>query len=204
MSSHSNKTICEPVLGSRQRKNAKMEITQRARHVIAHGHQPPETLTLTPPLAEDFSVYGTIDTTARARSWALGNRYLLCGGVAECAHGLYLMDGCPGRCREAARLDHVNLWVPSEIGEATRERAFILYHPYLKQLEEHTYAYAKAHGLEVEVGRPGDDWYGSGTLAVRLTIPYSSALWPLERDALGLLGNISFFWSEEEERVPEE
>lgn len=181
-----------------------MDITQRARDVIAHGQQPPETLRLIPPLSENFGVYGTTDTTARARSWALRNRYLLCGGIAQCAHGLYLMTECPGSCRDAALLDHVNVWVPTEIGEATRERAFILYHPYLKQLEERTYTYAKAHGFDVEQDRSGDDWYGSGALAVRLTIPSSSVLWPLEQDALGLLENTWFLWNEEEERVPEE
>jgi len=179
-----------------------MDITERARQVIAHGQRPPETLTLTPPLAEEFGVYGGADTVARARSWALRNQYLLCGGIASCAHGLYLMGGCPGLCRRVAGLDHVNLWVPSCIDEG--QRAFLLHHPYQDHLEEHMRAYAQSHGLEIEVNLPGDDWYGSGTLAVRMTIPRLVDLWPLERDALTILEGVVLFWSDEEENVPEE
>ena len=180
-----------------------MDITERARQVIAHGQRAPETLTLKPPLAEGFAVYGGIDTVARARSWALGNRYLLCEGVAGCAHGLYLMDGCPGDCREVAELDHVNLWVPSLIGEAEGQRAFLLYHPYVDHMEDGARAYAQAHGLETEINHPGDIWYGHGTLAVRMKIPDPGDLWPLERDAHALLEGVVLFWSEEEENVPE-
>jgi hypothetical protein len=183
-------------------KGSKLDITQRARRVIAHGQQPPELLTLTPPLAEEFSVYGTPDTLARARSWALGNRYLLCGGVAECAHGLYLMADCPGECRQIARFDHVNLWVPTDIGDDGAERAFILYHPYRKEVEGDVSTYAQAHGLEVSSNREDDGWYGSGTLAVRMSIPQTSQPLPLERDSAELLRKAVFWWIEEEEIAP--
>ena len=114
------------------------------------------------------------------------------------------MEGCPSHCREVASLDHVNIWAPTDVREAEGQRAFLLYHPYKKELQEHARAYAKAHGLEVEVNRPGDNWYGNGTLAVRMSIPGLSDLWPLERDAVTLLEGTVLFWSEEEERVPEE
>lgn len=186
------------------RREQAADITERARKVIAHGQRPPETLTLTPPLAEDFAVYGGPDTVARARSWALRNRYLLCDGVASCAHGLYLMDGCPGDCRTAAGLDHVNLWLPSTAAEPRGQRAFLLYHPYQERLEDRALAYAQSHGLQVDVSLPGDDWYGHDTLAVRMKIPDHGDLWPLEREALALLDGTVIFWSEEEENVPEE
>jgi hypothetical protein len=114
------------------------------------------------------------------------------------------MDGCPGRCHDVADLDHVNLWVPSEIGEREGQRAFLLHHPYKKSVKERVHSYARAHGLEIEVNRPGDAWYGHGTLAVRMKIPGRRDLWPLERDAFALLEGAGFFWSEEEETVPEE
>jgi hypothetical protein len=155
-------------------------------------------------LSEEFDVYGGTDTVARARKWALEGRYLLCGGVSECAHGFYLMDSCPGECRKIARLDHVNLWVPSDISEDTDRRAFLLYHPYIKTPGEATDAYARAHGLELVTSLPGDDWYGNGTLAIRLAIPSRPPLWPLEWDARGLLDNIGFWWVEEEEVGPME
>lgn len=179
-----------------------MDITERARHVIAHGQQPPETLTLTPPLSADFDVYGDTGAVSRARSWALRNRYLLCNGVARCAHGLYLMDKCAGKCAEIASLDHVDLWIPSEISEESGYRAFLLYHPYSDRLKDRARSYADSHGLQAEAGIEADGWYGNGTLPVRMTIPGHSNLWPLERDALALLERTVIMWSGEEELVP--
>jgi hypothetical protein len=54
---------------SHGKKVYKLDITERAGKIIAHGQQPPELLTLIPPLAEDFYVYGTPETLTRARSW---------------------------------------------------------------------------------------------------------------------------------------
>jgi hypothetical protein len=114
------------------------------------------------------------------------------------------MSDCPAECRDLARFDHVNLWMPTTVGDDGSERAFILYHPYLKQVDERLHTYAQAHGLEVSVNQQGDDWYGSGTLPIRLSISHDSVLWPTERDAADLLSKASFWWIEEEENVPEE
>ena len=112
------------------------------------------------------------------------------------------MSDCPGECKSIARFDHVNLWVPTSVGDEGSERAFILYHPYLKQVDERLSAYAQAHGLEVSVNQQGDDWYGSGTLAIRLSIKQNSLPWPIERDAADLLRTAIIWWSEVEENVP--
>jgi Domain of unknown function (DUF4041) len=87
------------------------------------GGQPLQTLTLTPPLSGEFSVYGGADTVARARKWALENRYLLCGGVVPCAHGLYLMGDCPGKCAEIARLDPMPLASAASLSPAAHRVA---------------------------------------------------------------------------------
>jgi hypothetical protein len=157
---------------------------------------PPGFLTLTAPEADSFYVYGTDEINARARTWALNNRYLLCGGVPHCAHGLYLMDDCPGDCRSMADLDHVTVWMPAELADGEGQRAFMLYQPYQTRLPRSAYVYGRAHGLQVEVNRPGDGWYGHSTLAVRMTIPGDSALWPLEREALSLMGRTRHRWGE--------
>jgi hypothetical protein len=156
-------------------------------------------LQLIPPLAEEFSVYGGPDTIARARSWALRGRYLLADGIPKCAHGLYLMADCPAGCYGRFRqLDHVNVWVPGDPAEDGR--AFLLSHPYSAAIDAETSAYAEAHGLTV-ASEPyyGDDWYGSGTIPVRMTLPANWPLWPIEAAALTLLATQPVAWPDDEE-----
>lgn len=172
-----------------------------------------DNLKLIPPLAEEFTLYGGDDTVERAREWALGNRYLLADGIPPCAHGLYLMRRCPGEARSRScrawfrQLDHARIWVPamrsqSSDGETHLLRPFLLAHPYSKGVAAETRTYAEAHGLEAGT-LPGDDWYGSGALPIRLTIQ-SAQWWPIEARAASILaywGGIS--WPAGEADAPE-
>jgi hypothetical protein len=162
-------------------------------------------LRLIPPLAEEFTVYGNAETVERARRWALGWHYLLAQGVPPCAHGLYLMDSCPGHaCWDLPDLDHVNLWVPGEIGDPIRGRPFLLAHPYADEIGPETRAYAAAHGLHVEasdddVDDPSrDNWYGGRTLPIRLAVWSSWPLWPIEAEAAAILTAYPQAWLGEE------
>jgi len=158
---------------------------------------------LIPPLSDEFVVYGGADTIERARRWALDNRYLLVGGVPPCAHGLYLMS-CPagGACMDRGWADHINLW----ISIYDRPTPFLLSAPYgyeapseadLRRTREF-HQYAKAHGLCVDVDYDRDDWYGRGTLPIRLTVRNQSVVWPLEELAAILLATQPVGWSDED------
>ena len=157
-----------------------------------------DNLTLVPPLAEEFQVYGGKDTVERARQWALDGRYLLADGVPACAHGLYLLASCPGAgtCRSNFRqLDHASVWVPAEVSD----RPFLLCHPYASSVEDETLLYARAHGLQTgSYPEFGDGWYGTGALPVRLTISPSWPVWPIERKAAVLLSTQPVTWPGDE------
>jgi hypothetical protein len=155
----------------------------------------PRSLVLIPPLAEEFSLYGGDDVVARARAWALDHQYLLADQVPSCAHGLYLLSDCPrSSCRRFSQLDHARLWVPARaVGE--REQPFLLSHPYSDRIEDETRTYAEAHGLGVgSFPEFGDDWYGSGTVPIRLTVPDDWPLWPIEATAVILLDTQPVQW----------
>jgi hypothetical protein len=159
-----------------------------------------DDLRLIPPLAEEFLVYGGKETVERARRWALNGRYVLAGGIPSCAHGLYLMPSCPGlaTCRNHFRqLDHVNLWIPAPGRDM--QRPFLLFHPYADKISEDTRRYTQAHGLDTgSFPQLGDDWYGSGTIPIRLTIPENWPLWPIEAKAAVLFSTQPIAWPEDD------
>ena len=163
------------------------------------ARQDRDDMRLVPPLAEEFLVYGGKDTVKRARAWALDQRCVLAGGIPPCAHGLYLMASCPGMgtCRNHFRqLDHVNLWVPAP--GSFSERPFLLFHPYSAQIDDDTRRYAEAHGLNVGTYPEfGDDWYGHGTIPIRLTVMESWPVWPIEAKAAVLFSTQSVKWPDE-------
>lgn len=146
----------------------------------------------------DFSVYGDAETVERAREWALRNQYLRAEGVQPCAHGLYLMSPCPGDCRSAAGFDHTSIWIPANL----KDRPFILTAPYVTEIPDKMRAYAAAHGLRIgsdEYWGAGDDWYNPPhALAIRLTIPESWPLWPIEEEATLLLQTQPVRWPDQD------
>ena len=159
-----------------------------------------DNLRLIPPLAEEFLVYGGKDTVERARRWALKGRYVLADGVPACAHGLYLMASCPGlnTCSRTSfpQLDHVNLWVPAPCS-VTGEGPFLLFHPYSSQISDDTRVYAEAHGLNIgSFPEFGDDWYGHGTIPIRLTVPDNWPVWPIEAKTAVLFSTQPIAWPE--------
>lgn len=159
-----------------------------------------DNLILIPPLAEEFSLYGGPGTTERARKWALDGRYLLAGGIPDCAHGLYLLSGCPGStCLSNFRqLDHASIWVPAGVGDEYTSRPFLLSHPYAKDISDDTRAYGNAHGLAVaSYPEFGDDWYGHGALPVRMSLPPDYPVWPIEVKAAVLLATQPVAWPDE-------
>jgi hypothetical protein len=166
----------------------------------------PPAWRLIPPGHEDFFVSGAKEINDRAREWALCHHYLLYDGPAKhCVHGLYRMDCCPSYavCGNVG-LDHTDIWV-----EENGRGAFILAQPYATSVPEKTKAYARAHALDIAVQlrepqaaaddhRWRDTWYGSG-IAIRMTIPNSWPLWPIERDAALALHMFPMTWPKEEE-----
>lgn len=150
-----------------------------------------DNLSLIPPLAKEFSLYGGPDTTERAREWALRHRYLLADGIPACAHGLYLLAGCPDEtCRNKFRqLDHASIWVPAPADEYLEDgRPFLLSHPYAKVITQETRAYADAHGLRISSNPEyGEGWYHSQAIPIRMSLPESYPLWPIEAKAAVLL-----------------
>src|SRR5687767_14113110 len=69
--------------------------TPRVEQHAAHSSMLGSHFTLIPPLAKEFSVYGTREVIDRARQWALDEQVLLFQGNADqCVHGLYRMDSC--------------------------------------------------------------------------------------------------------------
>jgi hypothetical protein len=157
-------------------------------------------LRLIPPLADEFAVIGR-DMLERARRWALDQRCLLADDVPPCAHGLYLMPSCPGSggCFGRFRqLDHARLWVPEPVlGDGGRP--FLLAHPYSREVADETRTYARAHGLDLSAEAwCGDDWYGHGTLPIRMTIPEHWPLWPVEATAAVLLKTQPVAWPDGE------
>lgn len=154
-----------------------------------------DELRLVPPLAEEFSVHGGDDeTAARCRGWALSRRYLLARGIPACAHGMVLMASCPhSTChRHFRQLDHADVWVPADLAGS---RPFLLSHPRSSEVSEKTRAYGEAHGLDVGSNLDlADDWYGHGTLPIRLAIPVNCPLWPIEAKALVMLATRPVSW----------
>jgi hypothetical protein len=155
-----------------------------------------DNLSLIPPLAEEFTLYGGDEIVARARKWALDHHFLLADGIPACAHGLYLLSSCPklSTCRNSCRqLDHARIWVPAS--HSFDDRPFLLVHPYANEIATETQFYANAHGLDVGSYREfGDSWYGSGTIPIRLTIPANWPVWPIEAKAAILLDTQPVAW----------
>lgn len=160
---------------------------------------------LIPPTSPEFTVYGCPDTVERARTWALQGRYLLARGLPACAHGMYLMGMCPtrtGPCCEA--FDHTNLWIPdrspgarSVTGDGLTDppqRPFLLTHPYHKEIPAPVHDYARAHGLQVSSWPAPDGWYGRGTVPIRLSLPDSWPMWPIEREADAMASASPVIW----------
>jgi hypothetical protein len=153
----------------------------------------PGEWSLVPPGSDDFTVYGGADVVGRAREWALGHQYLLYRGPAErCVHGLYRMDSCTFSVCTSVGMDHTQIWVQHD-----GAGAFILTHPYVKEIPASLHTYAEMHGLQVD-SDPVDRWYQDGALPIRLTIPDSWPLWPIERDAAVLLHTQPITWPTEE------
>ena len=164
------------------------------------ARQDRDDLSLIPPLAEEFEVYGGKETTERARTWALRHHYLLASGVPICAHGLYLLPSCPGlnTCRNNfSQLDHADLWVPADSSDG--ERPFILSHPYAKSISAETVAYGNAHGLVIKRHPAfGDGWYGHGSIPIRMTVTENWPVWPIEAKAAVLLATQPVAWPEDD------
>jgi len=153
---------------------------------------PVGAIELVPPGSDDFSVCGTLDTVDRARKWASRCQLLLYRGTAEtCVHGLYRMDSCTFPACTSVGLDHTQIWV-----EHDARGAFILTQPYVAKIPASLRTYAEMHGLTVD-SWDDDGWYGHGTLPIRLTIPESWPLWPIERDAVLLLHALPIAWPDE-------
>ncbi|MEU7617253.1 hypothetical protein AB0B27_14335 [Micromonospora rifamycinica] len=151
------------------------------------------TWSLVPPGSDDFTVYGGSDTVKRAREWALRHQVLLYRGPAQaCVHGLYRMDSCTFSACTSVGLDHTQIWVQHD-----GRGAFLLTHPYDDEVPESLRVYADMHGLRVD-SYPSDGWYGHGTLPIRLTIPDSWPLWPIERDAVLLLHTQPVTWPDDD------
>ena len=151
----------------------------------------PGPWSLVPPGNDDFQIYGGADTVSRAREWALRGQYLLYQGPGEkCVHGLYRMDTCSFPVCTSVGLDHTQIWV-----EHDARSAFILTHPYVDEIPASLRTYAEMHGLRVD-SYPTDGWYGHGSIPIRLTIPESWPLWPIERDAVLLLHTQPIPWPE--------
>lgn len=145
---------------------------------------------LVPPLSKDFTVSGSREVVERARQWALNHQLLLFNGNADsCVHGLYRMDMCaaPDACQKAG-LDHTQIWVRHDA-----QSAFLLTQPYVDKVPENLTAYAWAHGLRVD-SYSFDNWYGHSTMPIRLTLPDSWPLWPIERDAVVVLHTQPISW----------
>jgi hypothetical protein len=148
---------------------------------------------LIPPLASRFDELpgaGTDESIERAFRWALDHRVFLVTGVPTCAHGLYLMTGCPGDCHKVRGLDHVQLWVPAD----RPFEPFILTQPYESSVPKELQQYGNAHGLEV-LETPYDSWYLSEqTISVRLTARAQGAAFPLGIEAVAQLAMFPTVW----------
>lgn len=163
---------------------------------------------LIPPMADEFTVYGDAGTVERARAWAIRWRYLLVDGLAECAHGLYLMGMCPTGLNCCEVFDHTNLWVPDRspgIRDAGNGRTnppeppFILTHPYRREVPESAHTYARAHGLHVDSRPTMDGWYGYNSLPIRFTLPENWPMWPIEREVEPMFSARPVIWPDDEE-----
>jgi hypothetical protein len=155
----------------------------------AYGAMLGDNWSLIPPRSEEFSVCGTVEIVERARDWAERWELLLYRGPAECCvHGLYRMDVCSFPACTTVGMDHSQIWVRRDA-----KGAFILTQPYVTEVPERLRAYAEMHGLSVD-SRKSDGWYGHGSLPIRLTIPQSWPLWPIERDAVLLLHTQPIEW----------
>jgi hypothetical protein len=157
-----------------------------------------DDLRLIPPLAEEFTLYGGTDTVERARKWALDDHLLLADGIPACAHGLYLMASCPkGTCASHFRqLDHGRIWVPAR----EMNRPFLLCHPYASEIRAETKHYAQAHGLDIIPGSDRDNWYGSGALAIVMTLPDNWPVWPIENKTAILFTTQPVAWPDDDDQ----
>lgn len=184
----------EPYAEARRRSVAEDDDGPATKQFTAHSSMLGSQFTLVPPLAEEFSVSGTADVVDRARQWALEHQLLLFRGNADaCVHGLYRMDSCaaPDACHNA-RLDHTQIWVQHD-----GRGAFLLTQPYVTEIPEPMVAYAQAHGLRV-ASYELDGWYGRSALPIRLSIPNTWPLWPIERDAVVVLHTQPTSWPDPE------
>lgn len=146
------------------------------------------------PNSDKFRVYGGDDVVERARAWALDCHYLLVSGLPACAHGLYLMQSCPhDRCQnEFRQLDHASLWVPDPV----LYRPFLLTHPYADTIDKETELYAAAHGLDLDA-YVHENWYGNGTIPIRLSLPSGWPVWSIEKAAIVMLVTQPVAWPKE-------
>lgn len=149
------------------------------------------------PGSNEFAVYGDVHTVRRAREWAVANHYLLARGVPACAHGLYMMSSCPNStCRSFRQLDHINLWVSDPISGGP----FLLAHPYVNRIDDDYKLYARAHGLDLlsvdNAKALGDDWYGEGTIPIRLSPAKCWPVWPIEAAAAAMMAMQPYTWSD--------
>ena len=166
-----------------------------------------DSFRLIQPGHEDFKIYGGEDVVARASAWASLHKYFLYRGPGEhCVHAFYRMHcyGAISACNNSG-MDHTNIWVPSEKGE----RPFILTHPYVQEIPEKLKSYGYAHGLVVSTNNYKwsdrfpyqDSWYASGAaLPVKLSLPQSWPLFPLEADVAALLSAMPPRWPEMKEQ----
>ncbi len=142
------------------------------------------TIWLIHPLSTEFRVAGSDEPNCQ--EWAVERKLMLVGGVANCAHGRYLMGCCPADCGDNIGLEHTSVWTQTD-GQASAP--FILTHPYVEEIPPEMTAYAAHHGLTVEVSED-DGWCGHGTLPIRFDMnPASTSAfaWPLQAKIAQLL-----------------
>jgi hypothetical protein len=123
---------------------------------------------------------------------------------------MYLMGMCPspaGGLRCCAAFDHTNLWVPDRSPGARAvdgilteppDRPFLLTHPYSPEVPATVHTYARAHGLQVSSWPAYDGWYGHGTVPIRLSLPESWPMWPIEREVDAMFSARPVSWPEED------
>jgi hypothetical protein len=83
------------------------------------------------------------------------------------------------------------VWVPADLAGT---RPFLLSHPYSSEVSQKTRAYGEAHGLDVGDPDLADDWFGHGTVPIRMAIPVKCPLWPIEAKALIMLATCPVSW----------
>ena len=166
--------------------------------VVQRHQTTSRSIKLVPPLAKEFSIYGSPEIMERARKWALRNRLVLVEGAPTCAHGMYGLQICPTLvdCHNFG-LDHTQLWMEGDPGPDL-QRPFLLTQPYVEDIPDKLRAYAGAHGLNVS-SYPQDDWYGNGTLPIRLEVDDGTPLLPIELEVYPHLVAYPIAWPDDDE-----